>query len=115
VDRPERDVLRLPVIAADDAVPSVRRSSTATVVVVPGREKPGPSFTSELYRSTVRENVPAGTLVGSVSLGSNDEGAKFYIVGVDGERGKERGLFAVDQVCIISIPAKKSCTKCHKL
>ena len=78
-------------------MPSVRRSATTTIVVVPGREKPGPSFTTELYRSTVKENSPPGTLVGTVSLGVTDENARFYIVGCDSERGKERGLFAVDQ------------------
>ena len=97
VDTPERDVLRVPVVVSDDAVPSVRRSSTATVVVVPGREKPGPSFTTDLYRSTVKENSPVGTLVGTVSLGVSDETAKFFIVGVDSERGRDRGLFSIDQ------------------
>jgi hypothetical protein len=98
VETPDRDVLRIPVIVSDDAVPSVRRSSTATVVVVPGREKPGPSFTTDLYRSTVKENSPAGTLIGTVSLGVTDENAKFFIVGVDSERDRDRGLFTIDQV-----------------
>ncbi len=97
VENPENEVLRIPVIVSDDAVPSVRRSSTTTVVVVPGREKPGPSFTTELYRSTVKENSPAGTLVGTVSLGVTDENARFFVVGCDSERGRERGLFSIDQ------------------
>ena len=97
VENPENEVLRIPVIVSDDAVPSVRRSSTATIVVVPGREKPGPSFTTELYRSTVKENSPAGTLVGTVSLGVTDENTRFFVVGCDSERGRERGLFSIDQ------------------
>ena len=96
-DTENPDIIRIPVIVSDDAVPSVRRSVTTTIVVVPGREKPGPSFTTELYRSTVKENSLPGTLVGTVSLGVTDENARFYIVGCDSERGKERGLFAVDQ------------------
>ena len=96
IETPERDVLKVGVLVSDDAVPSSRRSSTATVVVVPGREKPGPSFTTDLYRSTVKENSPSGTLVGSVSLGASDESAKFFIVGVDSERGRDRGLFVID-------------------
>ena len=97
IESPENDIIRIPIVVSDDAVPSVRRSATATVVVVPGREKPGPSFTTDLYRSTVKENSPAGTLVGTVSLGVTDENAKFYLVGCESERGRERGLFSVDQ------------------
>ncbi len=46
----DQDVVQLTVVASDDAVPSVRKSATATVTIVAGRERPGPSFTKELYR-----------------------------------------------------------------
>lgn len=45
----------------------------------------------------MKENTPLGTLVSSVSLVSTEEKADFYIVGCDSEKGRERGLFSIDQ------------------
>ena len=49
------DNLIFSVVATDEAAAqSARRSATATVIVVGGRENPGPAFTQETYR--VRRN-----------------------------------------------------------
>ena len=56
------DPLTLTVIASDGAVPSVRKSSTATVTIIGGRSKPGLSFSTELYEATVVENSPRGNI-----------------------------------------------------
>ena len=56
------DPLTLRVIASDNAVPSVRKSSTATVTIIGGRAKPGLSFTTDLYEATVVENSPKGNI-----------------------------------------------------
>ena len=100
VPLPERDPLQMIVVASDGAVPSVRKSSTATITVVGGRQQPGPSFTTELYEARINENSPVGTPVGTVDLTDSPTSGgrpQFYIVGCESERGKERGLFEVDK------------------
>ena len=57
------DPLTLTVIASDGAVPSVRKSSTATVTIIGGRAKPGLSFTTDLYEATVVENSAKGMIL----------------------------------------------------
>ena len=54
------DPLALTVVVSDGAVPSVRKSSTATVTIIGGRSKPGLSFSTDLYEATVLENSPKG-------------------------------------------------------
>ena len=86
------------VIASDEAVPSVRKSSTATVTVIGGRPQPGLSFSTELYEATVVENSPVGTPVITLSLnGDPQERVQYFIVGCESEFGKDRGLFSIDK------------------
>ena len=88
------DPLALTVIASDGAVPSVRKSSTATVTIIGGRAKPGLSFSTELYEATVVENSPKGIPVITTSLnGDPQERVQFYVVGCESEKGKGRGKF----------------------
>ena len=99
----DKQAMYFPVIVRDDAVPSERKSATTTLTIVaPGYTEPGPSFTTEIYTATLKENTPIGTPVGTVGLVGRqefdaDEPISFYIVGCESERrGKERGLFTID-------------------
>ena len=92
----DSEPLYLPIIVSDEAVPSERKSSTAVITIVGGQSVPGPNFTKQLFKASVVENSPIGTPVGSVTLQS-DSDFKFYIVECKSARGKERGLFTVDQ------------------
>ena len=100
VATPDRGPVYLEVIAKDEAVQSARRSATTTLTIVGGRSQPGPSFSKELYRVSVKENSPMGTPVGSVQLVSSEAspGARFYLVGCDSSKGQNRGIFVVDPV-----------------
>ena len=98
VATPDRGPVYLEVIAKDEAVQSARRSATTTLTIVGGRSQPGPSFSKELYRVSVKENSPMGTPVGSVQLGGSPGGARFYLVGCDSSKGQNRGIFVVDPV-----------------
>ena len=98
VATPDRDPVYLEVIAKDEAVQSARRSATTTLTIVGGRSQPGPSFSKELYRVSVKENSPMGTPVGSVQLEGSPGGARFYLVGCDSSKGQNRGIFVVDPV-----------------
>ena len=99
VATPDRGPFYLEVIAKDEAVQSARRSATTTLTIVGGGSQPGPSFSKELYRVSVKENSPMGTPVGSVQLeGSSSGGARFYLVACDSSKGQNRGIFVVDPV-----------------
>ena len=98
VATPERGPLYLEVIAKDEAVQSARRSATTTLTIVGGRSQPGPSFSKELYRVSVKENSPEGTPVGTVQSEGSTGQARFYLVGSDSSKGQNRGIFVVDPV-----------------
>ena len=90
--------LTLTVIASDGAVPSARKSSTATLTFIEGRPLPGLSFATDLYEATLKENEPLETLVLSASLNGNpQEKVEYYIIGCESEKGQERGLFTIDK------------------
>lgn len=94
----DQEPARLTVIASDGAVPSARKSSSASITIIGGRPRPGLSFTTELYEAKVTENSPVGIPVVTVSLnGDPQERTEFYIVGCESDRGKERNLFEVDK------------------
>ncbi len=91
------------VVATDGAAQAARRTSTATVSVLAGRADPGPDFTQDVYRVSVRENSPAGTPVGKVALvdaggkwAAGREEPKFFLVGSESKKGRDRNLFEVD-------------------
>ena len=89
----------LTVRATDGAAQAVRMTSTTTLTVMAGRADPGPEFTQEVYRVSLRENSPGGTPVGKVALVEERRGGerpRFYLVGSESKKGRDRGLFEVD-------------------
>ncbi|XP_040574168.2 LOW QUALITY PROTEIN: cadherin-related tumor suppressor-like [Lepeophtheirus salmonis] len=88
----------LTVVARDEAVRSSRKSSTGTIVVIVGRNSPGPNFEQDIYIASIKENSPTGTPIGTVALssGSNDK-IEYYVVGSESQKGKERDLITVDK------------------
>lgn len=93
-----QEPLLLNVIVSDGAVPSVRKSSSATITIIPGRAKPGLSFTTELYEATLSENSPIGTPVITTALnGDAEDRVQYFVVECESKRGKGRGLFEVDK------------------
>ncbi len=100
---PEKMTVAVATIKAiDGAAQAVRLTSTTTLTVLGGRADPGPEFTQETYRVSVKENSPVGTPVGKVALVTDDgrsrgELPKFFLVGSESLRGRDRGLFEVDE------------------
>ena len=70
----------LTVIASDGAVPSLRKSSSATITIIGSRPQLGISFETDLYEATITENSPEGTSVIIANLVSpSEETIQYYI------------------------------------
>ncbi|XP_059080013.1 cadherin-related tumor suppressor-like [Tigriopus californicus] len=93
----DRDTYSLSIIASDEAVQSVRKSATSSVLIISGHDEAGPDFTQVSYSASISENSPLGTPVVTVKLSGSGKDFDFYINACVSKFGSDRGLFLVDK------------------
>ncbi|XP_044220363.1 protocadherin beta-16-like [Thunnus albacares] len=74
LDREKRDRLSLVLTAVDGGEPQLSGTVQINVNVLDSNDN-APLFTQKIYKSTLRENSPAGTIVITVSASDLDEGS----------------------------------------
>uniref|UniRef100_UPI00398E6B72 uncharacterized protein n=1 Tax=Pristiophorus japonicus TaxID=55135 RepID=UPI00398E6B72 len=97
LDREQQPTLQLLLTATDGGIPG--RSGTAQIIIqVLDANDNMPTFSQSLYRVSLLENVPTGTLVVKVKATDLDEGSNGEIVYAFGSHAsvKVRELFSVD-------------------
>lgn len=86
---------RLEFEVSDSATPSLRKTTTGSLVVLKLAERRGPEFSQATYHASITENSPVGTPIGHVTNPGNGKDDVQYIMEAAGEEN-HGDLFTVD-------------------